>query len=146
MLAASEFRGRILGMEPAERHIDPSEAQIQALVDAADDPSPIVMVNLLAFNDEGGRDSYRRYAEAVQPHLDRVGATVLYAGDARQTVIGDADEPWWDQILLVQYPSRAKFLEMVADDGYRSIAHHRTAALETSALITTQPRVWRPES
>ena len=127
-------------MAPSERHIDPTTAQIQALVDSAQDNSePVVMVNLLAFNDDGGRDSYLRYAQEVQPHLDRVGASLVYAGDARQTVIGGDDDPWWDVVLLVRYPSRAKFLEMVLDPGYQEIAKYRTAALETSALIATEP-------
>lgn len=133
-------------MDPLERHIEPTDAQVQALVAAAqDNPEPVVMVNLLAFNDEGGRDSYLRYAQEVQPHLDRVGASVVYVGDARQTVIGRDADPWWDAVLLVRYPSRAKFLEMVLDPGYQEIARHRTAALETSALIATEPWDWGAE-
>jgi uncharacterized protein (DUF1330 family) len=123
---------------PAQ-HIDPSEEQVKALLAASQtSDNPIVMVNLLKFNDGLGRDSYLRYASEVQPHLDRVGGSILYVGDAHQTVIGAADEPWWDTILLVRYPSRAKFLEMVLDPGYQAIAVHRTRALETSGLIATE--------
>lgn len=130
-------------MSTLDRHIDATESQIQTLVAAAQhNDTPIIMVNLLAFNDEGGRDSYLRYAEAVQPHLDRVGASIVYAGDATHTVIGGEDAPWWDTILLVQYPSRTKFLEMVLDPGYQEIAVHRTAALRTSGLIATEQ--WIP--
>lgn len=130
-------------MSTLERHIEPTESQVQALVTAAQhNETPIVMVNLLSFNDDGGRGSYVRYAEAVQPHLDRVGASIVYAGDAAHTVIGGEDAPWWDTILLVQYPSRAKFLEMVLDPGYQEIAAHRTAALHTSGLIATEQ--WIP--
>lgn len=130
-------------MSTVERHIDPTKSQVQALVtEAQHNETPIVMVNLLAFNDEGGRDSYRRYAEAVQPHLDRVGASIVYVGDATQTVIGGEDAPWWDTILLVSYPSRAKFLDMILDPAYREITAHRTAALHTSGLIVTEQ--WIP--
>ncbi|MFN8070353.1 MAG: DUF1330 domain-containing protein [Mycobacterium sp.] len=126
-------------MPDTDRHIDPTEAQVQTLMTAAQkSAAPIVMVNLLAFDDEGGRDSYLRYAEAVQPHLKKVGASILYVGDATHTVIGGEDTPWWDTILLVEYPSRAKFLEMVLDPGYQEIAAHRTAALHTSGLIATE--------
>ncbi|AKK30054.1 DUF1330 domain-containing protein [Mycobacterium sp. EPa45] len=126
-------------MSTETRHIDATEAQVQTLVTAAQhNDSPVVMVNLLAFNDGAGRDSYLRYAQAVQPHLDRVGASIVYVGDATHTVIGGEDAPWWDTILLVQYPSRAKFLEMVLDPGYRDIAEYRTAALQTSGLIATE--------
>lgn len=130
-------------MTTADRHIEATESQIQRLMMAAQhSDAPIVMVNLLAFNDEGGRDSYLRYAEAVQPHLERVGASILYAGNAGETVIGGDEAPWWDAILLVQYPSRAKFIEMVLDPGYREIAAHRTDALATSGLIATEQ--WIP--
>lgn len=123
-----------------EQHIDPTHDQFQQVIAAAqEDDSPVVMVNLLAFNDDGGRDSYMRYAAEVQPHLDRVGGTLIYAGNAAHTIIGGDDTSWWDAILLVRYPSRAKFLEMVLDPGYQSISVHRSAALETSGLVATQP-------
>ena len=124
-----------------ESHIEPDESQLQQLIaDAQSDDGPVVMVNLLKFNQDegGGRDSYARYGAEVQPHLDRVGGTLLFAGDAVQTVIGGADSSWWDVILLVRYPSRAKFLEMVTDPAYLAIATHRSAALETSGLVATK--------
>ena len=124
-------------------HIEPNSDQLQELIAAAQqDGEPVVMVNLLAFAADGGRDEYLRYAAAVQPHLDRVGGTLLFAGNAAQTVIGGADTSWWDAILLVRYPSRAKFLEMVTHPDYQAIAAHRTAALTTSGLVATQE--WIP--
>lgn len=123
-------------METSEQHIDPSDAQVQTLIAAAQEiAEPVVMVNLLAFNDEGGRESYLRYLAEVQPHLDRVGATVLYAGNPEQTVIGGSGDAWWDALLLVRYPSRAKFVEMALEPAYMDVARHRTSALRTSALI-----------
>ena len=50
----------------------------------------------------------------------RVGAQVLYVGAALQLVIGDGERPWWDAIVVVQYPSVQAFLEMVGDPGTRS--------------------------
>lgn len=121
-------------------HVHPTESQIKALVVASEsDAGPIVMTNLLRFHDGGGRAAYMRYSEAVQPHLDRVGATVVYVGNASQTVIGDQDGTWWDTILLVRYPSRARFVEMISDTGYQQISGLRTAALTDSALIVTEP-------
>ena len=126
--------------ETEARHIDPTGQQVKTLIAAAqNDGGPVVMINLLAFNDEGGRPSYERYAQEVQPHLQRVGAKILYAGDVAQVVIGGEDRPWWDAIIVVQYPSRAKFLEMTVDPGYQAIAGRRSAALETSGLIATDP-------
>lgn len=57
---------------------------------------PVVMINLLKFNDTGGVDSYRRYGVEVQPHLERVGGRVVYSGGNPWAVIGDDERPWWD--------------------------------------------------
>ena len=125
---------------PDDAHIDPTADQIRELARAAQDQDgAVVMVNLLAFDGDDGRESYRRYAREVQPHLDRVGAVIVYAGDAAQVVIGGESRPWWDAIVVVRYPSRARFLDMVRDPGYRAIAAHRTAALATSGLVATDP-------
>ena len=119
-------------------HIDPTPEQLEAFVSAAGERSgPVTMVNLLAFEGEEGRQSYARYGVEVLPHLERVGASVVYAGEAGGALIGT--EPWWDAILVVRYPSRSAFLEMVLDPAYQEIAAHRSSALRTSALIATDP-------
>lgn len=41
----------------------------------------------------------------------------------------------WDMALMVEYPSRQKFLEMASDEDYLSIHEHRAAALADSRLI-----------
>lgn len=128
----------------------PSDAQIRALVDMPDDGSPIVMLNLLRYRaladyaaNPGeapcsGREAYGRYAKAVASCLESVGASIVSAGAALATVIGPPDERW-DDVLLVRYPSRAAFLGMIASEGYRAIAHHRTAAVEDSRLVAIAP-------
>lgn len=121
-------------------YIEPTEHQVGALLEAAGQTSgPVIMLNLLKFNNEGGRDSYLRYAREVQPHLERVGASIVYVGDAGSVVIGHEGDAWWDTILLVLYPSRSAFLDMVMDPGYQGVSRHRTAALTTSALVATDP-------
>lgn len=120
--------------------IEPNETQTATLASAAaDNDAPVVMVNLLRFK-PGGDESYRRYAEAVQPFLESVGATALYAGDASHVVAGDIDKPWWDAIVVVRYPSRAAFVAMATNPDYHEKAHvHRVAALESTHLIATDP-------
>ena len=127
------------------QHIAPTEQQVKALVAAAQDAALlVVIINLLAFNDQVGGTSYERYVQEVAPHLQRVGAQVIYAGNSAQVVIGGRDRPWWDAIVVVQYSSRAKFLEMVLDPDYQNIAVHRSAALETCGVISTDP--WQVEN
>jgi uncharacterized protein (DUF1330 family) len=118
--------------------IDPTPEQLSALA-AADDDGPMLMVNLLQFAGAEGSASYERYAEAVQPHLERVGATVLTIGAVRQLVVGDGERPWWDAVIVVQYPSIAAFFAMVAHEGYQAIAYLRGDALTRAELIATRP-------
>lgn len=122
--------------------ITPTEAQIEHLIADAAVDEPVVMLNLLRFKeradgiDEGvsGREAYERYAAATAPFLSRVGGRPLLAADARQMVIGpEALE--WDMALMVEYPSRQKFLEMATDAGYLQAHEHRAAALADSRLI-----------
>lgn len=124
--------------------ITPTRDQIEALASAAQD-GPVVMLNLLRFKDRAdgidagvsGREAYERYARATGPFLEAVGGRVLQAAEARQTVIGP-QAPEWDMVLLVEYPSRAKFLEMATNPEYLKIHEHREAALADSRLIACE--------
>lgn len=98
---------------------------------------PVVMINLLKFNDTGGVDSYRQYGVEVGPHLKRVGGRVVYSGGNPWAVIGDDERPWWDAILVVEYPSPQAFVDMVTDPGYQEIHRYRANALSQGDLIAT---------
>ena len=126
----------------SEGHIDPTEEQLAGLTAAAgEDEAPVFMLNLLRFKeradgvDDGisGAEAYGRYAAETQRHLDRVGAQIIWAGAAGDTVIGPPGE--WHAAAVVRYPSRSKFLEMVSDPEYLETSKHRSAALADSRLI-----------
>lgn len=118
--------------------LGPTPEQIAALAARPSD-QPVVMVNLLTFKADVGRDSYLRYAREVVPHLARVGATLRYAGSSPTTVIGDGVCPGWDAILVVEYPSPQAFIDMVSDADYVEIHEYRVAGLEHGDLIATSP-------
>src|SRR5262249_28637503 len=113
--------------------------QIAALAARPAD-APLVMVNLLKFRENGGLQSYLRYAQDTGPHLQRVGATVRYGGTAPAVIIGDGERPWWDAILIVEYPSPAAFIAMVTNEEYLTVHEHRAAALDRGDLIATS--IW----
>jgi uncharacterized protein (DUF1330 family) len=124
--------------------ITPTPAQLEQLI-AADFDGPLIMLNLLRFKDRAdgidagvsGAEAYRRYGEATAPFLQRVGGRLLLAVEARQVVIGpEALE--WDMALMVEYPSREKFLEMASDPDYLAIHEYRAAALSDSRLIACE--------
>lgn len=99
--------------------------------------SPVVMINLLKFNQGGGRERYLQYAREVGPFLQKVGASVRYGGATPVNIIGDGKKPWWDAILVVEYPSPAAFVEMVRDPDYQKIHEHRAAVDDRGDLIAT---------
>jgi uncharacterized protein (DUF1330 family) len=97
---------------------------------ATDDGLPVVLVNLVRLR-AGGQDAYRRYAAVVGPLLGRVGAEVLYAGEARGVLIGDED---WDYAAVTRYPRRAALAELVRDPEFEAAAPLRHEALEAGIL------------
>jgi uncharacterized protein (DUF1330 family) len=113
--------------------VQPTAEQIQELV-TSKETGPVVMVNLLRFDSEGGRESFGSYVGGVRSVLEATGARVVWQGRADSLVIGAADERW-DAVVLVEYPSRQAFLEMVSSPSYRGIGKQRTAALLDSRLI-----------
>lgn len=116
--------------------LEPSPEQFAALA-ARPAGEPVVMVNLLKFKDRGGVESYLRYGREVGPHLQRVGATLRYAGAAPTNVIGDDERPLWDAILIVEYPTPQAFVDMVTTPEYAKVHEHRAAGLERGDLIAT---------
>jgi uncharacterized protein (DUF1330 family) len=121
--------------------VHPTAEQIQQL--ASDpDPGPVTMLNLLRFKDRAdgidagvsGAEAYARYSVEAERFLQGVGGRLLSAVRPTQSVIGpEAGE--WDLVLLVEYPSRAKFLEMATNQDYLKVHAHREAALADSRLI-----------
>jgi uncharacterized protein (DUF1330 family) len=106
------------------------------------EPTPEQVAALAArqFKADGGRESYLRYTREVAPHLQRVGGTVHYAGSSPGVVIGDGEKPWWDAIIVVEYPSPAAFLDMVSNEEYLKVHEYRAAGLDRGDLIATS--VW----
>jgi uncharacterized protein (DUF1330 family) len=116
--------------------VDPTGQDLKRLL-AEHPEGEIVMLNLLRFKDEG-RPGYERYAREIVPHLDQVGAEVVYVGDAGTTLVAP-DGHDWDAVLLVRYPSAKAFSAMVADPDYQRITHLRTDALSAAVLQATTP-------
>ena len=114
------------------------------LIRSLPDDSPVVMVNLVrlrtrALNGEGsGWDAYQRYSTAVVKLLKPRGATILWAGDVEGVALGVADANRWDYAVLVRYPSRAVFLEMLGSADYAAANIERENALEEHVIFAVK--------
>jgi uncharacterized protein (DUF1330 family) len=56
---------------------------------------------------------------------------LVFQGEAAPVVLGGES---WDLVLLVEYPTRRSFLEMIQSPAYQEIAHLRTEALAKGEL------------
>jgi uncharacterized protein (DUF1330 family) len=128
--------------------VEPSAERLQSFIESAADDSAVVMINLLRYRTQAvypegfdaepcsGREAYQRYGSVAVQRVASVGGRVLWMGTVQATVIAP-DSEQWDDAILVEYPSRKAFIEMVSQPEYQSAAPHRTAALEDSRLIAT---------
>ncbi len=115
--------------------VDPRGSDLKRYL--AEDPGgPVAMLNLLRFA-EGGRELYAQYAEALRvTFLPRYGGEVLYAGSGSTPLVAESGQDW-DAVLLVRYPSRQAFSDMVADPEYQQVTELRTRALTEAVLQPT---------
>ncbi|MEE9910402.1 MAG: DUF1330 domain-containing protein [Deltaproteobacteria bacterium] len=116
--------------------IMPTRDQFKELM-SQDYRGPVVMVNLLRFKRDGGRETYQKYYEATSSlFAGETISRVVYRGNGLMPVIGDEQ---WDAIALYEYPSIDAFIEMNRSRAYQDIVHYRTDALEDSRLYCTIP-------
>ncbi|MBS0338342.1 MAG: DUF1330 domain-containing protein [Proteobacteria bacterium] len=112
----------------------PKEVNAELLA-ALPDSGPVVMVNMLRLRD---RAAYKRYSELTMPLIKARGGTVIWAGDGEAVAYGDAAGDRWDYVVLVRYPSRAAFLDMVASPEYAAANAHREQAVEKHAILASR--------
>jgi uncharacterized protein (DUF1330 family) len=97
---------------------------------------PVYMLNLLEFLPDGGAERYGEYGQAVAPLLEGVGGRAVFAGRPSESLIGDGS---WDLMVLVEYPTRQAFLDMVSSPEYQAIEHLRSESLRRSELRAMDP-------
>jgi uncharacterized protein (DUF1330 family) len=107
-----------------------------AFTERAEEDTPVVMLNLLAFKPDGGRERYEEYGEAVAPLLEKIGGRMVFIGTSAQALLGDDS---WDLVVLVEYPTRKSFLDMIGSIEYQAVGHLRTEALTKGELHPMDP-------
>ena len=115
--------------------LTPTIEEIEALRKTTP-PGPVVIVNLLKFKPEGGREAYVRYLKEAA-RASYPGVEIVYAGTAVKDVGGGED---WDYVIIARYPDFTYFAEAVTAKAYQVDADsHRPAALEKTIMMVTQP-------
>jgi len=92
---------------------------------------PVVMLNLLKFKPDGGFETYLQYMQESNKYVEEVGGKMIFLGKPDELLNGTET---WDLMMLVQYPSRAKFLEMANNPDYIKVHELREKAVERAVL------------
>jgi uncharacterized protein (DUF1330 family) len=113
-------------------------------IGALNDVGPVTMVNLVKLRDRSsdgngsGWDAYLRYSAETMPMIKARGGTVLWSGRADAVALGDPAQSDWDFVVLVRYPSRAAFLDMMTSSEYETQANpHRVNGTASHVIIAT---------
>lgn len=111
-----------------------------------DADGPVWMVNLMRYKQRAeyadGRETTLTGREADDEYapfgpLAAVGAEIVFVADVEDQFIGE--EPTWDRIAVVRYPTRASFIEMQRREDFRKAHEHKEAGMAETIVIGCRP-------
>ncbi|MEE9279213.1 MAG: DUF1330 domain-containing protein [Myxococcota bacterium] len=117
------------------------------------DDGPVTMINLVKYRDRSldgdgsGREAYQRYTQRAQDYVESRGGRVLWAGVVGEAALQDGltdDEADWDWALLVYYPNRAAFIDMVTSPDYLAANEHRLNGVAKHAILASRTLLLEP--
>jgi hypothetical protein len=154
--------GRYIAAIDAQVPMDADEkaaslARLRAWAEA-DDGRPVYMLNLMRYYPQlhpirgappfagTPAEANRRYERATMPLLLKVGGVPQFSGvpQGRNVLDSPAAVDDWTRVLLVRYPSRRAFLELVSDPAYAPAAPLKLMASQVF-LVPLSPEVLVPE-
>ena len=114
--------------------------QVESLL-KSDVKGPFVMISLFRFrettaNGEVGEHVYARYLGRAAPFAEKIGARLLWYGDARHVFAGTGADAW-DRALIVEYPSRTAFGQMYEMPEYQASLAFRDQALAKLVMLVS---------
>jgi hypothetical protein len=131
-----------------ENHVMPRQDQLTGLRELGGD-QPIQMLNLLKFHDVAqyddpaepkisGREAYMRYGAPMSALVASKGGRIIFSSKIDHLVIGEVGE-LWDVAAIMEYPSRAAFVEIATSPEVAAMGVHRKAGLKGQLLIQCSP-------
>ena len=108
---------------------------------------PMTMVHLLKFKAKAtyadgreteltGAEAYGLYRRKMVERVTSVGGRLVFSGIARHLVLGQVEE-LWDEVLVVEFPSKETFVEVISSPEMAEWGVHRRAGLAGQLLIAT---------
>lgn len=108
------------------------------------------MLNLLKFRERSldgrgtGRDAYDRYTRVARRLVEERGGRVLWAGLVEHPALCEGGDADWDAALLVHYPSRAAFVDMVTSPAYLEANRDRSNGVAKHVILATRTLLASP--
>lgn len=105
---------------------------------------PVTMINLIKYRDkplegEGtSREAYARYTRPVQKLVEGRGGRVIWAGPVAEAALHEGGDADWDWALLVYYPSRDAFIDMVTSEEFIAANKHRQNGVEKHIILASK--------
>ena len=126
-----------------------TSADLQAFLDQ-DIEGSVAMVRLLKFKagaeypdgretELTGAEAYRLHRRAMVERVTSGGGRLVFSGTARHLVLGEVDE-MWDEVMVVEFPSKEAFVEIISSLEIAESGIHRRAGLAGQLLIATVPQ------
>ncbi len=130
--------------EPGYGRVDREYGTHLATIPPEED-GPIWMVNLMAYRERAvydgaetavsGREADDRYAPVDV--LDAIGARVAFLADVSDQLLGD--EPRWDRVGIVRYPTRRSFIDMQRRPDFAEKHVHKAAGMAETIVAGCLP-------
>lgn len=132
------------GGEPKDANAEEAER----FLTSAEEDGPFYMVNLIRYRDRAeypdGRttDLTGQEADAIygsfmrSTKLPEIGARVIYVGQVERDIISDSG---FDVVAVVEYPSRARFVQMTQDPAFQEMSIHKQAGVADTVVLATSP-------
>lgn len=106
-----------------------------------DDGQPVVMLNGLRFRDDTSRQQYEAYLRHLIQAVRDLGGDLIFYGIGSTTL---TTAEGYDAIMLMRYPSRRAFVQMLRDPQFQRITELRTYALCEALLQATREESQAP--
>ncbi len=113
--------------------VEPTKKQFKQIM-AIENDVPLEFTNLLKYKTDGGVASYQTYEEKFMELMDQTGVKVIYRCKNLTIGVGPDDPEYWDEMIVVQYPSKSVWVDMIQSAGYQKIMHYRTEGVADSRL------------
>jgi hypothetical protein len=101
---------------------------------------PIITLNLLRFQPDGGREKFGDYARISGALLEKARADLLFLGNVGPLVAGLASDEHWDLVAVVRFANIDRFLAMITDPTYQNEGRRlREQSIERVIWLVSYP-------